>query len=101
MGSVEIGVEGSGERRVPEWMGEAVLYGKYWSESGLVERLGERVRVERGRMGQYEVMDYVLLLNSYAISGEASLKEYFSAIKPVSGLVMGLWERERSPVVLT
>ncbi|MEP0914957.1 hypothetical protein NDI45_29100 [Leptolyngbya sp. GB1-A1] len=98
MGSVEIGLEGSGERRIPSWLGEAVLYGKYWSESGLVERLRSRVRVERGRMGQYEVKDYVLLLNSYAISGEASLKEYFKAVEPVRELLMGLWERERCPV---
>ncbi len=55
--------------------------------------------MNRGRMGQYEVMDYVLLLNSYAISSCASLKEYFKEIEPVSGLVMGLWERERCPVV--
>ncbi len=98
MGSVEIGIEGTGERRVPSWLGEAVLYGKYWSESGLVDRLRSQVRVNRGRMGQYEVMDFVLLLNSYAVSGEASLKEYFKAIVPVSGLVMGLWERDGCPV---
>ncbi len=64
MVSVEIGLEGAGERRVPEWMGEGVLYGKYWSESGIVERLETRVKVNRRRMGQYEVKDYVLLLNS-------------------------------------
>ncbi|MEP0913305.1 hypothetical protein NDI45_20545 [Leptolyngbya sp. GB1-A1] len=98
MGSVEIGVEGTGERRVPSWMGEAVLYGKYWSDRGLVDRLRSQVKVNRGRMGQYEVMDFVLLLNSYAVSGEASLKEYFKAIVPVSGLVMGLWERDGCPV---
>ncbi|WP_156434774.1 hypothetical protein [Leptolyngbya sp. O-77] len=56
------------------------------------------MKVNRRRMGQYEVKDYVLLLNSYAVSGEGSLKEYFKSLGPVSGLVMGLWERSRCPV---
>jgi len=40
MGSVKIGMEGTGHRRVPEWVGEGVLYGKYWSESGLGSECG-------------------------------------------------------------
>jgi hypothetical protein len=49
-------------QRIPEWFGEAVMFGKYWLDSGLVGYLEEEVRVVRGRMGQYEVMDFVLLL---------------------------------------
>jgi hypothetical protein len=41
-----------------------VLFGKYWLDSGVVGYLEEEVRVERGRMGQYKVMDFVLLLLS-------------------------------------
>jgi len=54
-------------QRVPGWLGEAVLLGQYWLESGLVGELEEEVRVVRGRMGQYEVVDFVLLLLSYVI----------------------------------
>lgn len=39
-----------------------MLWSKYWLDSGLVGYLEEEVRVVRGRMGQYEVMDFVLLL---------------------------------------
>ena len=35
--------------------------------------------MHRGRMGQYEVSDFVLLLNSYAISGEKTLKAFYQA----------------------
>jgi hypothetical protein len=62
--------------RIPSWFGKAVLLGKYWWESGLVSHL-EEVRVVRGRMGQYEVQDFVLMLNSYAISGEKSLADFY------------------------
>ncbi|MEP0914044.1 hypothetical protein NDI45_24345 [Leptolyngbya sp. GB1-A1] len=46
------------------WFGEAVVCGRYWLDSGLVGYL-EEVRVMRGRMGWYEVMNFVLLLNVY------------------------------------
>lgn len=45
-----------GERQwVSSWLGEAVLLGRYWLESGWVGYLEEGVRVVRGRMGRYEI----------------------------------------------
>jgi len=79
--------------RVPSWFGEAVLLGQYWLESRLVGYLEEGVRGSRGRMGQYEVADFVLLLNSYAISGEKTLGDFFKSIAPVKEVMMGLWGR--------
>lgn len=83
---------------IPNWLGEALLLGKYWVESGLLERLQKQVRVERGRMGDYEVCDFVLLLLSYAVSGEKTLKDFFAALKPVKSLLMAVWQRNKTPV---
>jgi hypothetical protein len=83
--------------RVPSWFGEAVLLGQYWLESGLVGYLEAEVRVERGRMGRYEVGDFVLLLNSYAIIGEKTLEDFYKAIAPVKEVLMGLWGRLSCP----
>ncbi len=55
---------------IPNWLSEALLLGKYWVESGLLERLQQQLRVSRGRMGDYEVCDFVLLLLAIAVSGE-------------------------------
>jgi hypothetical protein len=68
---VEVGTEN--QPRVPSWFSEGLLIGKYRIDSGLVGYLEEEVRVERGQMGHYEVMDFVLLLISYAVSGERTL----------------------------
>ena len=99
--SVSSGVEVNGvdveNRRVPGWFGEAVLLGKYWQTSGLVDYLCEEVHVARGRMGWYEVLDFVLLLLSYAISRERTLKSFFKSLEPVKGILMSLWGRERCP----
>jgi hypothetical protein len=79
------------------WFGEAVLYGKYWLDSGLVGYLEEEVRVVRGRMGRYEVMDFVLLLVSYAISGERTIADFYRSLEPVKEVLMSQWGRESCP----
>jgi hypothetical protein len=48
-------------------------------------------------MGQYEVADFVLLLNSYAISGEKTIADFYKAIAPVKEVLMGLWGRSSCP----
>jgi hypothetical protein len=68
---------------IPAWFGEAVLLGKYWLDSGLVGYLEAEVRVVRGRMGRYEVMDFVLLLISDAISREQTIADLYRSLSPV------------------
>lgn len=91
-----IGVEE--ERRVvPRWLGEAALWGRYWVESGLVGYLEEEVRVVRGRMGRYEVVDFVMILNSYAVSGERTLRAFYESIEPVKEVLLSIWGRSQWP----
>lgn len=94
---VEIEERGEEKVRIPSWFGEAVLLGKYWLESGLVGYLEEAVWVVRGRMGRYEVVDFVLLLNAYGISGEKTLSDFYQAVAPVKEALMSLWGRSRCP----
>jgi len=54
---------------IPTWLAEALLLGQYWQRCGLLERLKQQVHVNRGRMGKYEVCDFVLLLLAYSVSG--------------------------------
>ncbi len=86
---------------IPNWLSESILLGKYWIESGLLERLQQQVRVKRGRMGDYEVCDFVLLLLAYAVSGEKTLAKFFETQGPVRFLLMAVWGRNKSPVSST
>lgn len=86
---------------IPTWLPEALLLGEWWRSTGLLEQLQQQVRVNRGRMGQYEVCDFVLLLLAYAVSGEASLAVFFQALSPVKPLLMAVWGRARCPVAST
>ena len=81
-------------RALPSWLGEVLLLGEYWRTTGLLERLQQQVKVSRGRMGQYEVCDFVLLLLAYAVSGVATLKEFFIQLSNVESVVLSVWQRQ-------
>jgi hypothetical protein len=85
----------------PSWLGEVLLIGEYWRVNGLLERLQTQVRVSRGRMGQYEVCDFVLLLLAYAVSGLGTLEEFFEQLKHVKSIVMSVWQRQHCSVAST
>ena len=85
----------------PSWLTEALLVGQYWQSSGLLSDLVTQVQVSRGRMGQYEVCDFVLLMLAYAVSGLPSLAEFYRALIPVKSLLMAVWGRQRCPVAST
>ncbi|KAF0249057.1 MAG: hypothetical protein FD167_1542 [bacterium] len=60
-----------------KWFAEVVLMSQLWAKSGLGLGLKEKIRIERGRMGVYEVIDFVLVMLSYSISQELNLKKFF------------------------
>jgi hypothetical protein len=86
---------------IPTWLAEALLVGQYWYQSGLLERLQQRVRVSRGRMGRYEVCDFVLLLLAYAVSGVETLKLFFEHLESIKPVLMSVWKRAQCPVAAT
>jgi hypothetical protein len=63
------------------WLGEVLLVGECWRTTGLLDRLQTQVRVNRGRIGEYEVGDFVLLLLAYAVSGLDTLQNFCSTVK--------------------
>jgi hypothetical protein len=86
---------------IPNWLAEALLVGQYWNQSGLLEQLQQQVRVSRGRMGRYEVCDFVLLLLAYAVSGVETLKLFFEQLESIKPVLMSVWKRARCPVAAT
>ncbi len=105
LNSTEAGIElpscPDENRATPVWLAEVLLLGEYWRSTGLLERLQQQVKVSRGRMGQYEVCDFVLLLLAYAVSGVGTLKELLIQLKPVESIVLSAWQRQQCPVAST
>lgn len=81
----------------PPWLAEALLVAQLWRTTGLVDRLQQQVRLERGRMGRYLLCDFVLVLLAYALSGEPSLQTFYHHLQPVAPLLMAVWQRQHLP----
>ncbi len=64
---------------------------------GLLAEISERVRFSRKRFGTYEVIDFVVVLMGYAISGEPTLAAYYQRLQPFAVPFMALFGRERLP----
>ena len=94
-----IEVQTSSEDRpsVPAWFAEVVLIAQYLTEQGVLSTLTQQVHLVRERFGQYEVIDYLVLLTGLAISGERTLQDFFTRLAPFAMPFMALFGRSELP----
>lgn len=69
----------------------------YLSRLGLLEQVAERVRFARRRFETYDVIDFVVVLIGYALSGEPTLKSFYERLLPFATPFMALFGRELLP----
>lgn len=82
---------------VPAWFGEVALLAHTLTRLGLLAEISERVRFARKRFGTFEVIDFVVMLIGYAVSGEPTLKAYYERLQPFAPAFMGLFGRSQLP----
>lgn len=82
---------------VPPWFAEVVILARHLTHQGLIEALCQRVHLARGRLGRYEIIDFIALLVGYAISGEPTLEAFFARLAPFAAAFMALFGRSRLP----
>jgi hypothetical protein len=68
-----------------------------FSQLGLQKAIEERVRFARARMGDYEVIDFVVMLIGYAVSGERTLQSFYQRLLPFAEPFMALFGRANLP----
>jgi hypothetical protein len=95
--SVTIQTDASPIPSVPEWFGEVALIAHTLTRLGLLSDISERVRFTRKRFGRFEVIDFVVMLTGYAISGEPTLKAYYERLRPFASPFMALFGRSELP----
>ena len=69
--------------------------------SGGSKAIEERVRFARARMGDYEVIDFVVMLMGYALSGEPTLEAFYQRLLPFAESFMALFGRTKLPHAAT
>ena len=82
---------------MPSWLGEVAVLAHVFSQLGLQKAIEERVRFARARMGDYEVIDFVVMLLGYAVSGEQTLTAFYQRLLPFAEPFMALFGRANLP----
>ncbi len=73
---------------VPPWFGEVAVIAHYLGHLGILATLEERVRFTRRRFGHYDLIDFVVVLLGYAISGERTLEAFYERVQPFAAPFM-------------
>src|SRR5258707_2133854 len=82
---------------VPVWFGEVALLAHTLTRLGLLTKISDEVRFARKRFGTFEVIDFVVVLIGYAISGEPTLAAYYERLQPFATAFMALFGRSKLP----
>jgi hypothetical protein len=95
--SVNIQTDATPIVSVPAWFGEVALIAHTLTRQGLLSQMSERVRFTRKRFGKFEVIDFLVMLMGYAISGEPTLQAYYERLQPFASEFMALLGRSKLP----
>ncbi len=82
---------------IPPWFAELVLLARHFAQRGVLAALSQQVTLARGRAGRYDVIDFVVVLLGYALSGEPTLEAFFARVAPFAHPFMALFGRVRLP----
>jgi hypothetical protein len=81
----------------PCWFGEVAVIAQSLRRMGVLTKMCERVRFARHRFGRYEVIDFLVVLFGYAVSGERTLEAFYERLHPFAAAFMALFGRDRLP----
>ena len=88
--NVEIQTSPQSIPSTPSWLGEVAMMAHYLTHLGLIEKIEEQVRFARRRFGIYDVIDFVVVLIGYALSGEPTLERFYERLLPFATPFMAL-----------
>src|SRR5258708_8600426 len=95
--SVTIQTSAQSVPSTPSWFGEVAAFAQVLNHLGLLKAIQEHVRFARARFGQYDTIDFVVVLIGYALSGERTLKAFYERLLPFAETFMALFARAPVP----
>jgi len=78
-------------------MEEVAAVAHMLSQTGIISALEEQVQFARARFGTYDTIDFVIVLVSYALSGEPTIAAFYDRLAPFADDVAALFHRQRLP----
>jgi hypothetical protein len=95
--SVTIHITPESMPSTPSWMGEVAAFAQVLTHEGILKTIQEQVRFARARFGQYDLLDFVVVLLGYLLSSEPTLKAFYERLAPFAGPFMALFGRNLLP----
>jgi hypothetical protein len=95
--SVTIQITPASMPSTPSWMGEVAAFAQVLTHTGILKKIQEQVRFARARFGQYDLIDFVVVLIGYAVSGEPTLLAFYERLAPWASPFMALFGRNLLP----
>src|SRR6266446_5103254 len=81
----------------PSWMGEVAAVAQVLTHVGVLNAIAEHVQFARARFGEYDTIDFVVVLLGYALSGEPTLQSFYERLAPFADVFMALFGRHHLP----
>src|SRR6266704_4819521 len=95
--SVTIQVNPESVPSTPLWMGEVAAVAHVLTHVSLLKAIQEHVQFARARFGEYDTIDFVVVLLCYARSFEATLQSFYERLTPLAEVFMSLFDRHHLP----
>jgi hypothetical protein len=95
--SVTIQISPQSLPSIPSWFAEVAAEAMVLTHVGLLKTIQEQVRFSRARFGHYDLIDFVVVLIGYALSGEPTLEAFYERLAPFAEPFMALFGRSRLP----
>lgn len=94
---IEIQLSPEVKAAVPPWFEEVLVIATFLKEQHRFASVSDHVRFARARMGRYDLIDFVVVLLGYALSGERSIHDFYQRLAAHGELYMHLFERDHLP----
>lgn len=78
-------------------MGEVAVFAQLLTHTEILKTIQEQVRFARARFGHYDLIDFVVVLIGYAVSGEPTLLAFYERLAPFAEPFMALFGRNQLP----
>ena len=82
---------------LPSWMEEVAAMAHILTQTGIISALEDHVQFARARFGIYDTIDFVIVLLSYALSGEPTILAFYERLAPFAHEVAALFHRHDLP----
>ena len=81
----------------PSWMEEVAAVAHILSQTGIISAIEDHVQFARARFGKYDTIDFVIVLFSYALSGEPTIAAFYDRLAPFVQEFLMLFDRKLLP----